>query len=158
MPAFRRVRPRASGGIQCQATPLDRPRWRERGARRRGHPPLPVRGPALPGTRHPRRASGCPHQHPRRRAWPFPRPRRSADIRSRGPGDRYPGRTLPVCPQQPPALLRCCMRRPRAVKPGRSPRRTATVTHHDSPSALHRLARYEISRSGDQLRARPPVP
>ena len=158
MPAFRRVPPRASGGIQYQATPLDRPRCRERGARRRGHPPLPVRGPALPGTRHPRRAAGCPHQHPRRRAWPVPRPRRPADRRSRWPGDRYPGGTLPVYPQQPPALLRCCLRHPRAAKPGRPPTRTTTMIGQDSPSALQRPAGYEISGSGDQLRARPPAP
>jgi hypothetical protein len=30
------------------------------------------------------------------------------------------------------------------------------VIHQDNPSALQRLAGYEISRSGDQLRARPP--
>ena len=59
---------------------------------------------------------------------------------------------MPVYPQQPPALLRCCLRRPRAVKRGRSPRTTATVIHQDSPSALQRLAGYEISRSGDQRR------
>ena len=50
---------------------------------------------------------------------------------------------MPVYPQQPPALLRCCLRRPRAVRPGRSPRRTATVIHQGSPSALQRLAGYE---------------
>jgi uncharacterized protein YfiM (DUF2279 family) len=70
-----------------------------------------------------------------------------------GPPSRM---TLPTpwYPQQPPALLRCS----RAVKRGRSPRRTATVIHQDSPSALQRLAGYEVSGSGDQLRVRPPVP
>ena len=126
MPAFRRVPPRASGGIQCQAPALDRPGRRERGAGSRGHPPLPVRGPALPGARYSPRAAGCPGHHPRRRARPFPRPRRSADTCSRRLGDRYPSGTLSVHSQRPPALLRCCVRGARTV-PGRSPRRTVTV-------------------------------
>ena len=50
MPAFRRVPARAPGGIQWQAAALDRPGHRERVAGRRGHRPLPVRSPALPGT------------------------------------------------------------------------------------------------------------
>ena len=44
----------------CQAAALDRPGRRERGAGSRGYPPLPVRGPALPGTGYSRRAAGCP--------------------------------------------------------------------------------------------------
>jgi hypothetical protein len=50
MPAFRRVPPRASRGIQWQAAAVDRPGRRERCTGRRGHRPLPVWGPALPGT------------------------------------------------------------------------------------------------------------
>ena len=126
MPAFRRVPPRASGGIQRQAPALDRPGRRERGGRSRGHPPLPVRGPALPGASYSPRAAGCPDHHPRRRPRPFPRPRRPADTCSRRLGDRHPGGTVPVHSQRPPAVLRCCVRGPRTV-PGRSPGRTVTV-------------------------------
>ena len=136
MPAFRRVPARASGGIQCPAPAVDRPGRRERGAGSRGRPPLPVRGPALPGARYSPRAAGCPGHHPGRRARAFPRPRRSADTGSRRLGDRYPGGTVPVHSQRPPALLRCCVRGPRTV-PGRSPGRTVTVIRQP-PSALPR--------------------
>ena len=132
MPAFRRVSARASGGIQCQAAALDRPGRRERGAGGRGYPPLPVRGPALPGARCSRGAAGGPGHHPRRRGRPFPCPRRSADIRSRRLGDRYPGRTVPVHSQCPPAVLRCCVRGPRTAGPAGPRGRTGTVIPQDT--------------------------
>ena len=153
MPAFRRVPARASGGIQCRAPALDRPGRRERGAGSRGRPPLPVRGPALPGARYSPRAAGCPGHHPGRRARAFPGPRRSADTYSRRLGDRYPGGTVPVHSQRPPALLRCCVRGPRTV-PGRSPGRTVTVIRQDTPSALQRRQAMG-GRPATRNRARP---
>ena len=49
-----------------------------------------------------------------------------------GSRDRYPGGTVPVHSQRPPAVLRCCVRGPRTI-PGRSPGRTVTVIRPRTP-------------------------
>src|SRR6267378_4177177 len=51
-----------------------------------------------------------------------------------GSVSRYPGRTLPVHSQRPPALLRRCMRHPRTFEPAGSPRRTETVIQRGTPA------------------------